>query len=411
MDKLRLLYVMPRLPYPPRKGDQAVPYQRLRLLGQIHEITLLAFVEDKKQIAGVEMLQPFCREIHAVLLPRWRSLAGVAWRGLWSQVPLQVLYYHSPEFAALLKRLVEETRFDLVHGFMLRIAPYLMKIPAVKILELIDSMTLNLQRRIALEGVPMRWILNEELRRVASYEKRTTEAFDHCIVVSDADRALLSMDSVSVIPLGVDAQEFAPAVSPQAHSRVIFSGNMGYSPNVHAVDWFVKQCWPEIRRQVPDAHFVIAGGNPGRSVRRLERVAGVEVTGDVPSMAAALRQASLAVAPMLSGSGMQFKILEAMASGLPVVTTSLGRGNIQAEVGREILVADEPMEFTRAVLALLCNPEKRHAIGASARLFISRTHGWELAAKRVDDIYRSILYKSKSSAPARPDALCEAAKA
>lgn len=391
MNKLRLLYVMPRLPYPPRKGDQMVPYHRLRQLGQKYDITLLTFIENSAQMESAEALRPFCREIHTVVLPRWKSLANVAMRGPWSDAPLQVLYYHSSEFAALIKRLVEETRFDLVHGFMLRIAPYLTNLPAVKILELIDSMTLNLQRRIALAGLPMRWVLKEELRRVTSFEKRTTEAFDHSIVVSGADQAFFSIDLVSVIPLGVDVQEFVPSVSSRANARIVFSGNMGYSPNADAVHWFVEQCWPEIRRQAPDARFVIAGGNPGRSVRNLKRIAGVEVTGAVPSMAAVLREASLAVAPMLSGSGMQFKILEAMACGLPVVTTRLGLGSIAAVVGQEVILADEPMEFTHAVLELLGSQEKRRAIGDRARHFVARSHSWESAANQVEKIYRRFL--------------------
>ena len=387
---MRVLFLTPRFPWPPLKGDQLIFFHRLRHLGARHEITLISFVESDDELEGREHLEPYCERIETVTLPRLRSVANVGLHAPFSGLPLQVLYYRSRAYARLVAEATTRSPFDVVHAFFHRVAPYALATPAPKVLDLMDSMQLRMERNAALERPPKRWLFREELRRVRRYEPELVERFDHVIVVAERDREPLPPGPVSVVPNGVDADEFAPRPQLRRPRSLVFSGNMSYEPNVHAVTWFVERCWPRVRAAVPDASFTIAGSRPARAVRELEREPGVRVTGFVDSMPDALNTASLAVAPLRSGTGIQNKILEAMACGLPVVTTPLGLGSIAARNDEEVVVEDGEDEFADAVIRLLGDARAAAALGAKARDFVVRRHSWQHAADEVDAIYRAV---------------------
>jgi sugar transferase (PEP-CTERM/EpsH1 system associated) len=387
---MKILFLTPRFPYPPIKGDQAVPYYRLKLLGSRHEITLLTFYEKDADLAGLPELKPFCREIHAVKLPRWISLANMLFLGLFSRLPFQVLYFHSSAFSKKLNQVLAAGHYDMVHAFMLRLGPYLKRITGPKVLELIDSMKLNMQRRLATEGFFTRWLFREELRRVTAYEAEIGRYANNLVVVSGKDKACIPGDNVSVIPLGVDTELFRPVDKVTARPVVTFTGNMGYAPNINAALWFADNCFPLVRQAVPEAEFVIAGARPAAAIRALGTRPGITVTGPVGAMADVLAEAAVAVAPMQSGSGMQFKVLEAMSCGLPVVTTALGLGDIKAVPGEHLLAAESAADFAAAVSSLLKSPETAARLGHNARRFILEGHSWQSAAARVEQIYGEI---------------------
>lgn len=388
---MKILFVTPRFPFPPLKGDQAVAYCRLKTLSQRHEITLLSLYETEAELAGVAELAPFCKNIHTVRLPKWRSIWQVASRVLFSKLPLQVLYYQSSTLINELNRVMNNGSFDVVHGFMLRLAPYLFRVERPVVLELIDSMQLNISRRLERERFPMSLIIAEEFSRIRAFESELGQHFKEMIVVSSRDRDVIASGHVSVIPLGVDATVFSPRYDTRPRfPTILFSGNMSYGPNVEAVSWFANECLHLIRRFVPDLEFVIAGGNPTETVRALGCRAGVRVTGYVDSMSETMNRAHVAVAPMVSGSGMQFKILEAMACAIPVVTTEIGKGDIKATKDDGLFVSNDPTSFALSVIELLRNAELRSRAGHAGRAFVLRAHSWAGAAEQVEAIYRKI---------------------
>lgn len=388
---MNILFITPRLPYPPLKGDQAVPFNRLRILSGNHKITLLSFYEKEDDLKGLETLNFYCTEIHVVRLAKWKSMLNILQKSLFSALPMQTLYYQSVTFKRKIQEVLERNHFDLVHAYMFRVAPYLSSIQVPKILDLIDSMQLNLNRRVDLERIPRRWIYQEELRRVIPYESDIGRHFNHLILVSEKDRMFIGGDNVTVIPLGVDTDLFKPNEKRQTDPTIIFSGNMGYSPNISAILWFVEKCFSKIQMAIPNASLIIAGGNPSSEIHNLARVRGIKVTGFVDSMPDAINQASVAIAPMLSGSGMQFKILEAMACGLPVVTTSLGLGSIKAKKDEEIVMAETPNDFATAVISILLNNDLANNIGTRAREFVMKNHSWLSSAMQVDELYHTVL--------------------
>jgi glycosyltransferase involved in cell wall biosynthesis len=202
---------------------------------------------------------------------------------------------------------------------------------------------------------------------------------------------------VSVIENGVDVEHFAPSgVTPEPRS-LVFTGNMGYEPNVDAVVWFVEHCLPRIREAVPEVKLAIAGARPSRAVQELAREPGVQVTGFVESMPATLNAAEIAVAPLRSASGIQNKILEAMACGLPVVTTTTGLGAIDARDGEHLLVADGEEAHAAAVIRLLGDADLRARLGAAAREQVVARYSWARGAERVEEIYERVLSDRRSS--------------
>ena len=388
---MRLLFLTPRSPRPPLKGDQVVAYHRLRLLARRHEVALLTFYEDEREREELRGLEGLC-EVRAVQLSRRRAVARMALGGATSRVPFQVLYYRSAAYRRALAELLAERPFDLADVVLLRLAPYgrlLGDLP--RVLDLIDSMQLSFSRRVALERPPARWAFAEELRRVTAWERRVAGEFDHLLVVAGRDRELIPAENVTVVPNGIDTDAFAPRPELRRPETVVFSGNMRFPPNVSAAVWFAERCLPLLRARRPEARFVVAGAEPAGAVRALGRLDGVEVTGFVESMPAALNAASVAVAPMRSASGIQNKLLEAMACGLPCVTTRMGLGDVAAREGEELLVADEPEPFAEAVASLLADGERAGRIGTAGRGFVERRHSWEAAAAAVEAVYERVL--------------------
>jgi sugar transferase (PEP-CTERM/EpsH1 system associated) len=380
---MKILFVTPRFPYPLLKGDQAVVYNRLRILSKYHEITLLTFYESEDELIGLSALRSFCKEIHIVKLDKLQSIINIATLGISSNIPLQVAYYRSCEFKRKFDVLTQNNAFDIIHAFMLRMAPYLDACLVPKVLELIDSMQLNLQRRIVLEPFFIQLLFREEFRRISKYEKNIGKVANYLVVVSENDKEFIDSNNVGVVQNGVDTAVFSPCIDKRKKSHIVFSGNMGYAPNVHAVKWFVERCFPYIRQRYKQAVLIIAGGNLSAEIKKLKGHDGIIVTGYVSSMPDILNQCSVAIAPMRSGSGMQNKILEAMACGLPIVTTTLGLGSIKATPGKDILIADDPEEFGENVLKLIKDNELAKKIGIQGSEFVKRNHSWEKVDKKL----------------------------
>lgn len=386
---MRVLFCTPRLPMPSMKGDQIIAFQRLQHLAPKHQITLLSFYEQETELGHVPRLKEMCEAVHLVKLDKFHSaqnmVAGIFRLGL----PFQVSYYSSKVFRAKLQQLLHQHDFDLVHGFLIRLSPYFDSLQIPLVLEAIDSMVLNFERRLQQEQGLKRLFFAEELRRLKIFEPRAIVKSAATLVVSSIDQHKMGNPKVSVVPVGVDTDFFVPKNAPNPQ-RVIFSGNMSYEPNITAVRWFVRYCFEQVKAQVPNFQLVIAGANPSPEITDLAKIPSIQVTGRVPSMVTALQDSQISIAPMRSGSGQQIKILEAMACGLPVITTTLGLGDIKATPEAQILVADEPDQFTAALVRLLRDPNLCQALGQRARHFIVENHSWNNINRKVDLVYQSI---------------------
>lgn len=384
---MRILFVTPRFPYPPRKGDQLVSFQRLKSLSIDHEITLVTLYEHKNELAHLKQLEPYCQAIHVIKHSRLKAWSSLVFNFLFSILPLQVLYFKSFQLSKKLESILRSQNFDAIHGFTLRAAPYIESFKGVRVLDMIDSWQIFASRQIPQSKGLKLLLYRIEEKRIINFENHIGNMADHIILVSELDRDAVGSHNSLSIPLGVDLSIPSPRPEPALEPQVIFSGNMGYQPNIDAVEWFTKHVWPLILAAVPSAIFHIAGANPSPKVRALSKQPGIQVLGAVPNMAESLCSAWVAVAPMQSGSGMQFKILEAMACRIPVVSTSLGLGSIKAKNGVEILLADTPRMFADSVISLLRNSEHANRVAQMGESFVITNHNWGQSAKLINDMY------------------------
>jgi sugar transferase (PEP-CTERM/EpsH1 system associated) len=307
-----------------------------------------------------------------------------------TSLPLQTLFFFEPRSREIVQALLGQQSYDLVHVQLVRMAPIVDNLETIpKTIDLIDALSLNMSRRAQRERGSLAWITALEARRIKKYEQELTRQYDRLFISSPLDRnAIGHYDNICVIPNGVDIAAHPYAAGSGESDMIVFTGRMGYFPNADAAIWFTKEVFPLVRRQVPGAKFFIVGADPARSVRTLAQQPGVVVTGYVPRIQDYLTRSTVAVAPMRSGSGMRFKVLEAMASGTPLIVTPFALGGIEATDGAHLLIASDAETFADHVVQLLKNPALRHRLAHSARRLVEEKYTWERSVTVLESSLR-----------------------
>jgi len=392
---MKILYISSRFPYPALKGDQVILYNRLKHLSGKHDITLLTFYQNDRELKYLEQVKQYCENIETVKIGKLESICNILYLGTFSKLPFQSLYFRSNKFKQRLNRILDSADYDLVHTYLLRMAEYTRRIDKPKVLDLIDCMELNLKKRLALLKGPRKILYGEELKRIKLYEKKIVNEYDASIVVSDADRNYLDSNGAVTIPLGIDTDQFRRKLPLPHNQTIIFSGNMAYYPNENAILWFINSCFERIKRLVPGVKLKIVGINPGNNVKKYHDGKAIIVTGFVESIVDEMATSQMAIAPMQSGYGMHIKILEAMSCGLPVVTTSFGKGTISAENRVHLIVEDDSSSFAEACIGLLNNKKAAELIGQNARDLIIKEYSWGSSVVKLEKTYEAIMSKRK----------------
>ncbi|HOF40794.1 MAG TPA: glycosyltransferase [Candidatus Hydrogenedentes bacterium] len=386
---MKVLFLTPRLPYPPAGGDKVTVYSHIRLLSPlVDSIHVLSLIEDP---AEVQCAREFEAEfpnltVHTVRLSRNRSRLNAALGLAASSLPLQVHYYRSSVYARRASELAREIAFDACYVHLVRMAPYARNLPIpVKVLCMTDCLTLRYERSAPYATGMGRHIERIERKRITPFELQCTEEFNASIVVTEIDRRRLrelgAQGPLALVPFGVDLSRFtldtAEARDPDC---VAFLGNLHSAPNRDAVRYFVEQIWPRIRQHKPGARFQIIGINAPDWVRRLHGNSGVEVAGAVDDVRPYLRRAACTVCPMRIGAGIQTKNLESLALKTPVVSTRIGFEGLDAPEGHGVVVADSPQEFAEHVLGFLSDAAERERQGEAGRKIIENQYDWNTRA-------------------------------
>jgi sugar transferase (PEP-CTERM/EpsH1 system associated) len=386
---MNICFVTSRFPYPISKGDTLRAYHQVRELSVNHSVHLIAAAETPVSASALREMQKYCTGIDVVKIGRARSFATVAALGIASRLPLQVLYYLAPELRSQVVRAAKQQRFDVIHAMTIRVAPAAFAVPAVPVVvDFMDSYGANIATRRALVGPLKRRVYDMEFARVTAYEREVARRAAGGLVIAELDRNTIGRSDLAVVPNGVDLDAFRFHDGERDPATLIFTGNMGYQPNVDAVTWFAAEIWPALKAAHPELRLQIVGARPTPAVCALGRIPGIEVTGRVDSMVPFLHRATIAVCPIRCGSGMQNKLLEAMATGVPVVTTDFANRGIGASAGRELAVAADGGQFIDAVLRLLADPALRSRHAHAAKIWVEATYGWSRHAMALVDEYR-----------------------
>ncbi len=389
---LRILFITARFPSPMLRGDQLRAYHQLRVLGAKHRVTLVYFSNARATAADHVALSEYCERIIAVRLGPAQMAHGLL-RRVFSDVPLQTALYES----STMKRAVRDVvrgGCDLVHVQLARMAPYLDEdFDGPRVIDLVDALSLNMRRRSLHDHYLARWLLRIEAGRLKRYERRLCVTADRAVVVSQRDREEIgTFPNLLIVNNGVDLTRFPFKRDGRDRHTVVFTGNMGYFPNANAVVWFVRHVLPRIRETLPQVRFQIVGVRPTSEVRRLAaHDANIDVSGYVDDIGTFLRRSAVAVAPLRAGSGQALKVLEAMASGTPMVATALAAGALEATGGEHLLVADDPDVFAERTLSLLRDQGLAERLACNARRLVEEKYTWERSVADLEEVYRIAL--------------------
>jgi len=386
---MRILFIVARFPYPPLQGDRLRAYHHIRELSRQHYITLVTPKIESNREGNLKSICPFCEQIEIVSIPFWRRILRLG-RVPFTSLPLQTLYFFDSRFRQRVNSLLLQRTFDIVHVQLVRMAPVLDTSGDIpKVIDFIDALSLNMARRARRERGLVAWIAAFEAQRLQHYEQELTRKYDQLIVSSPLDRdAIGSYDNIHVIPNGVDIKAYPYNENGREPGMIVFTGRMSYFPNAEAAIYFATHVFPLILRELPEARFFIVGIDPPRRVRRLSRLPGVEVTGYVPNLPEYLARASVAVAPLQAGSGIQNKVLEAMASGAPVVATHYALGGIEAIDGEHLLVSNDAEGLANQVVKLLKDPLLRRRLARNARRLVEEKYTWDSTVKKLEQVYQ-----------------------
>jgi sugar transferase (PEP-CTERM/EpsH1 system associated) len=397
---MNILYLAHRIPYPPNKGDKIRSFFQLRALSKQHAVHLACFVDDKEDLRHVETLRKYCASVDAL----YRGRATGMWLGLLSILgtrPLSVAAFRSNALADRIARIVNSRRIDLIFVFSSAMAEYVTSLKGIpKVVDFVDVDSAKWRLYAERHRFPMSQLFRLEADRLAKYERELVESFDHSLVVSGAEaddlRDAETAGVISVIPNGVDLDYFANGKGPSAgNGGVVFTGAMDYFPNVDAVHYFCERIFPLIREVVPQTLFHIVGRNPTRRVRALGRQRNVIVTGSVADVRPYLAQARVGVVPLRIARGIQNKVLESMAMGLPVVGTSQAFGGLHATSSDGIRKEDSPERFARAVIEFLQNDELRRVCSDQAMRYVRRSHRWEDCGAQLEALVRRVGHRNR----------------
>jgi sugar transferase (PEP-CTERM/EpsH1 system associated) len=371
---VNVLLLTHRLPYAPNRGDRIRSFHLLRQLAEDHDVSLLSLIHDREEAGHVADLTGRCAAIDVAMVPRLANLAR-GFASLPGSRPLTHSLLSSPEVAPALSRLVAGRRPDVVVAYCTGMAQYVFREPLAGlpfVLDMVDVDSEKWRDQAAASRGPMRWIYAREQRTLAAFEARATAAAACTLVANERELRTLAGAvpgaDIRVVPNGIDLGHFSAPSAPGPSSTVVFTGVMNYDPNVEAVTWFVREVWPEVRAARPDARIAIVGAQPSAAVQAL---AGddVLVTGWVPDTRPHLWAAAVAVAPLRRARGVQNKVLEAIAAGVPVAVTPVVSEGLPPEALPAVMVATTATEFARAVVALLgLAPAARRAIAEQASL-------------------------------------------
>ncbi|MCP9450580.1 MAG: glycosyltransferase family 4 protein [Nitrospira sp.] len=400
---MNVLFLSQIVPYPPHGGVLQRGYNLIRELGNKAEVHLLAFVHPDVLAGDAAMeesrvaLQKHCAKIEYFRLwPKASPLHRVAalTMAALSSCPFSVLAHHSGTFRQRVRELVASNQFDVIHADTIALAQFLddrWPIPTVLTHHNIESQLM--ERRAGAEaGFLARRYLRREARKLSAYEYQMSRMFDVNVFVSRADEQKLAERipglQTAIVPNGVDVEYFTPR---QGNGRptLIYTGGMNMFANRDAVLYFLEKMWPLIKKAVPAVRFFAVGQDPPKELLDIAaRDAQVVVTGYVNDVRPFVWDATVYVVPLRVGGGTRLKVLDAMAMGKAMVSTSIGCEGLDVKADVHLLVADEPAAFADKTIQLLRNAECRTRLGRNARELVEQCYSWKKIGRRLVEAYR-----------------------
>ena len=392
---MKVLVALPRFPYPLEKGDKLRAYHQIRCLSKNNDVVLFCVSHQEVSDEHIEKIKPYCSAIKVVtpskikvyynILKAFLSINSLQVNGYWNTKKIR------NEYSAFEK----EQNPDVVYCQMVRTMEWVKKSSKPKLLDFQDCLSKNVERRMYKTKGLLRRILHYEFKMLRSCEYDAFECYDAFTIISSADREAIphqKNDTISILPNGVDTALFRPR-NIAVEYDILFSGNMHYAPNIDAAVFLIKDIMPIVWQKRPHTTVMLAGADPVPTVKRLQSDK-VTVTGWVNDIGECYAKAGLFVAPMRIGTGLQNKLLEAMATKKPCITSPLANNALAAEDGKQVIVAKTTQEYADAIIEILDNKEKADMLADNAYNYVLQKYSWDKYNELLETLLNEMYNKS-----------------
>ncbi|MEZ5395143.1 MAG: glycosyltransferase family 4 protein [Bryobacterales bacterium] len=374
---MRVLFLSAWFPYPHDNGSKLRIFNLLRGLSQKHEVTLYSLSERPEEPTPAPLAE-ICREVVAVESRPYRAGSSRALMGLLSPTPRVLVDRHSQEMYALIKRAVDERRFDVIVASQWYMAAYLEGLEGTP--AIFDEIELGVfeQRVAEASGSIQRFRHELTTIKLRRYFENLLPRFGACTVASPEEATLLEKrvpgyPNTVVIPNGISLADCQGEWGESRADELVFAGSFTYVVNHHAMQWFTGSVLPLIHEHRPQVRLRITGNHADLPLPYMRNV---ELAGMLPDVRPAVAGAWASLAPLLVGGGTRLKILESMALGTPVIATSKGAEGLQARDGEHLLIADTAPDFAAATLRLLGDEDLRRRLSENAQALVRETYDW-----------------------------------
>lgn len=386
---MKILVIVSRIPYPLEKGDKLRAFHQVRELSKQHEVCLCCLSDDKAHPDALQKLNAIAAEVHIISLSRGLIYLNMLWAWL-GRKPFQVAYFYQRSAHQKIKSIIRSFKPDHIYCQLIRTTEYAKNEHSIpKTLDYQDAFSKGMARRAEKEKWWfMRRFFKTESRRLLIYEHLIFDFFEHKCIISEQDKSLIyheKQKEIVVIPNGVDFDFFQPQPEVKREYDLCFVGNMSYAPNIDSALYLAHHVLPKLKQEKPEISLLIAGANPVPSIQELASE-NIEVMGWVDDIRDAYAQSRIFIAPMQIGTGLQNKLLEAMAMSLPCITSKLANNALGAAAGKHILIGKQSEDYAHHVLYLLNNPDQAIALAKSGREFVINRYSWSRSTQQLAEL-------------------------
>lgn len=388
---MKILIIAQRCPYPPNKGEKIRTFHHLKYFNECgHDVILASpYEDDSEQTYFDELEKKYCLKVVYAKLPAkpMRLMSGVL-----KNKALSISNFYSAKLQSKIDDILASQEVDVIfcsassvseYIFRSKVHTKLNRSPAL-VMDFMDVDSDKWTQYKKSHPWPLSAVYARESRLIAAVEANIVKMFDHCLLITQTEVNLFhrihgNVKNLTAIENGLDTNMFYPPVNPRqtVNPYFLFAGVMDYAPNIDAVMWFINLVWPDVKKKWPNAKFCIAGMNPTEKIKKLQLKEGIEVTGFVDDIKPFFDKANIFIAPFRIARGVQNKVLQAFACGLPVIATSMGAEGIRYNAEKDILLADTPEQYIDKIILLIDNEERYRALSDSALNTIAENYSWD----------------------------------
>lgn len=388
---MKILVVLSRIPYPLDKGDKLRAFYQMKELSKNNEVYLFCLNNSPAQSKSIDILSSFVKDIHIVEFNNFDGLIGLT-TSFFDGTPFQTGYYSHSRNIKAFKDYCNKIKPDVLFYQFVRTAKYSC-VNYPKVLDYQDALSANMEGRALKSKFIKKLIFSIEAKRLRKYEAKMFDIYDKLTIIVQADKKEIrhpKQEEIIVLPNGVDNSYFEYKTPKEKEFDIIFSGGMSYAPNVVAANYLGKEIMPLVWGKLPNAKLVIAGANPASSVKNLASE-NIKVTGWVDDMKEYYGKSKIFIAPMQIGTGLQNKLLEAMAMNLPCITSTLANEALGAIPNENILIANTPQENANQIISLLTNSQLSQNIAKAGNDFVKQNYRWETYGKLLENVLKEAI--------------------